>query len=80
MSFNIVKSGDKYLIFKSYKEGDKEFSRVVKKVNDLKVAKKYVKEDAVPANCVGGGAIAGLDIGIVQKYKKLKKKKWSNHY
>lgn len=67
---NIVASAGQYIIFKSYGNGTREFARVVRKTNDLRQAKKYVKENAVPVNSVGAGGISGLDIGLIKKYKK----------
>jgi hypothetical protein len=72
----IVFSNDKYLIFEVTKINDEfQYAKVIASYDNLIEAKK-IAEDAVPANCVGGGGISGLDIGYTKKkkYKFIKRK------
>jgi hypothetical protein len=76
---HIVKLSEDYAIFKTYEQGDSKFARVVARTRTLKEAMKLVEDVgmgggcAIPANNVGQGNIAGLDIGL---RKKKKSKKW----
>ena len=79
MSKHIVKLGEDYAIFKTYEHGETKFARVIARTKDLKEAMKLAEDVGmgggcpIPANNVGQGNIAGLDIGL---RRKKKSKKW----
>ncbi len=68
----LVQLDEGYAIFKQYSKGDVVFARPIEAFERLAEAMKRLKEDAVPVNNVGGGHVAGLDIGL--KNKKIKTK------
>lgn len=67
----IVRSKGKYLVFKLYEYKNRKFARVIHEADYLYEANE-IKEDLMPANNVGSGNIAGMDIGLTKKYKKKK--------
>lgn len=68
-----VRLNEKFVVFKQYTNGNIIYSKPIGYYNTLKEVAK-LHEDAIPANNVGGGHIAGMDLGYsATKKKKLKK-------
>lgn len=77
---HVVKLEEGYAVFKTYEQGSIKYARIVARTSTLKKAMRLAEDVgmgggcAVPANNVGQGNIAGLDIGLRKSGKK--KKKW----
>jgi len=66
----IVKVEERFVIYKQYTDGERYYAHPMDKFESLREAVEYLGEEfasAVPANCMGGGAIAGDNIGYSKK-------------
>ena len=76
MKYYIVKLSEGYCVFKQYQIKDMVYARPIAIKEVLREAVELI-EDEVPANNVGSGNIAGVELGYpVNKKKKLILKKY----